>query len=217
MQPQTELGKLTSYGRLGIWAGATIFVLLMCAAGLSQAQAAQSSDNAAAGKEELDQVIVRGGPKALAALRDEMVRVEDSFYELYNELNSVDDYDVYCAMETSAGTALKRRACRANYQRDALAAEGAAHMEFIKKHPRLKVAQSGGNDRPAEEPTLIDSLPPPAIMDIEIRRKEYQQNVIRLSRESPELVKLLRELSDLNERYRAIQSSRGEARAGKAK
>jgi hypothetical protein len=213
MQPQTETEKLTSNGRPGIWAGAMIFALLMCVAGLSQAQAAAPANDAVAAQEELDQVIVRGGPKALAAIREEMIRLEDNFFERYNELNTVKDFDVYCAAETSAGTKLKRRTCRANYQRDALAAEGQGHMEFIKQHPRDVRPSVAG--QPPPDPPLIGSLPSPAIMDIEIRRKEYQQNVIAVSKKDPELAKMLRELSELNQRYHTIQSSRGGTRGSK--
>jgi hypothetical protein len=147
-----------------------------------------------------------------------MVRVEDNFFERYNELNPIDDFDVQCAPETSAGTALKRRTCRANYQRDALAAEGAGHLEFMKKHDRSKSPAAGQTsvpDAPPQEPTLVDSLPQPAIVDIEIRRKQYQQNLIDVSKKDPELAKMLSELADLNKRYQTIQRSRGGARGAK--
>jgi hypothetical protein len=169
----------------------------------AQAQVASSTDAAVTpSQEELDQVIVRGtSPKALAALREEMIRLEDNFFDRYNELNTIKDFDVHCAAETSVGTRLKRRRCQANYMRDALAAEGAGHMEFLKKHP-----PSLGKD-----PPLIDHLPPPAIMDIEIRRKEYQQNLVDVSKKHPELAQMLSKLSELNNRYRTIQRSRGKA------
>ncbi|MDR2216180.1 MAG: hypothetical protein LBE59_10125, partial [Nevskiaceae bacterium] len=79
--------------RICVWAAT--FFLSTCVAGLSQAQVVSPAvGGVTTSQEELDQVIVRGGPKALAALRQEMVRVEDNFFERYNELNPIDDFDV---------------------------------------------------------------------------------------------------------------------------
>jgi hypothetical protein len=172
----------------------------------AQAQVAVSDDNTAAAAEELEQVIVRGGPKALAALRKEMIRLEDDFFDRYNELNTIKDFDVHCAAETSAGTKLRRRRCQANYMRDALELEAEGHADFIMKNPP--------NYLP-EPPPLIGSLPPPAIMDIEIRRKEYQQNLIDVSKKNPELAQMLSKFSDLHNRYRDIQRSHGGTRRSK--
>jgi hypothetical protein len=195
----------TSRGFSGVCVWAAIFFLSMCAAELSQAQVSSESSGAVE-RQVLDQVIVRGGPKALAALREEMIRLEDNFFDRYNELNTIKDFDVHCAAETSAGTKLKRRRCRANYMSDALAVEGQGHAEFIKKHPpALRPALPG---RPPEEPVLIDRLPLPSIVDIEIRRTEYQQNLVKVSESNPELAQMLREFSELNKRYQAIQRSR---------
>jgi hypothetical protein len=185
---------------------------LVSVGGGGQAQTASPTGNAVTtSQEELDQVIVRGGPKALAALRQEMIRLEERYFERYNELNTVDDFDVHCDAETSAGTKLKRRRCQANYMRDALAAEGAGHLEFLKKHDPRKAPAAGQLSipgAPPQEQTLMGSLPQPAIMDIEIRRKEYQQNLIDVSKKHPELAKMLSDLSGLNKRYEAIQRSR---------
>jgi hypothetical protein len=182
---------------------------LVSVGGGGQAQAASPTDNAVTtSQEELDQVIVRGNsPKALAALREEMIRLEDNFFERYNELNTIKDFDVHCKAETSAGTKLKRRTCRANYMSDALAAEGQGHAEFIQKHPpEVRGAPPG---EPPPDPPLIGSLPPPAIMDMDMRRKEYQQNLVSVSKKDPELAKMLSDLSKLNERYHTLQRSRG--------
>jgi hypothetical protein len=187
----------------GIYVWAALFFLSG-----AQAQAASSTDVAVTtSQEELDQVIVRGNsPKALAALRQEMIRLEDNFFDRYNELNTIKDFDVHCAAETSAGTKLKRRRCQANYMRDALELEAEGHADFIMKNP-----PSGSS----EPPPLIGSLPPPAVMDIEIRRKEYQQNLIDVSKKNPELAQMLSKFSDLHNRYRDIQRSRGGTRKSK--
>jgi hypothetical protein len=194
--------------RICVWA--VIFFLSTCVAGLSRAQEVSPAvGGVTTSQEELDQVIVRGGPKALAALRQEMIRLEERYFERYNELNTIDDFDVHCDAETSAGTKLKRRRCQANYMRDALAAEAQGHLEFIKKNDNRKEASERAlAGLPPADPTVIGSLPQPAVVDIEILRKNYQQNLIDVSKKDPELTKMLSDLSGLNKRYEAIQRSR---------
>lgn len=63
------------------------------------------------------------GQRALRQLREEMVRVEDKFYKLYNELNTKDEYDVHCNMEKATGTLLSARVCRPEFVTDATTEE----------------------------------------------------------------------------------------------
>src|SRR5690606_28410369 len=66
--------------------------------------------------QSLDEVLVRGKRAELSELREQMVGLEDQYYELYNELNKNDLFDIHCAMEARSGTLIRRRYCRAVYE-----------------------------------------------------------------------------------------------------
>lgn len=69
-------------------------------------------------------------------LRHQIVQLEDQFYDLYNELNTVDDFDIHCIEEARTGTRFIKRSCRAVYQEQALAEEAqGAFKVFQRMHP----------------------------------------------------------------------------------
>ena len=144
---------------------------------------------------ELDEVTVNGERVKLDALRKQIVQLEDQFYDRYNELNPIDDFDVHCIEEARTGTRLIKRSCRAVYQERAVADEGqAAFKVFQRMHP-----QAGNTP-------LSDSGPPvPATLEIQRRLPEYKKNLEELTRRHPELASLLEARGRLIERYEAAQ------------
>ncbi len=152
--------------------------------------AAQSNDEL-----PLDTVVVEGNRSELDHLRQEMVLVEDKFYERYNQLNPNHDFDTHCQTEARVTTRIMRRYCRAVYQEKAQGREGQDHAEAMKK-----MINGYGPDQPA--PWVP---PPPAEIAIDARRKEYQQNIRDVVKHHPELVEMLRERYELGQRYEATR------------
>ena len=68
---------------------------------------------AAAGQDEeaIDNIVVTS-QKSTTTLRREMIRAEDDFYELYNQLNDDNEYDVRCSYITITGARKKEHVCR---------------------------------------------------------------------------------------------------------
>jgi hypothetical protein len=139
----------------------------------------------------LDEVVVKGKRSQLDLIRNEMVLVEDRFYERYNELNTNHDFDTHCHIEARIGTNTKRRYCRAVYQERAQEREGQDYAEALK-------------NMNSEPPQPWVPPAPPAIM-IEARRKDYQNNIRNVVKRNPELVEMLKERYELGQRYEAMQ------------
>jgi hypothetical protein len=157
-------------------------------------------------KDSLDTVVVEGRLHQLEALRNEMVLVEDRFYERYNALNPVRDFDTHCYVESRTGTRTKSRYCRAVYQEKAFEREGQDHSEA------MKTMMNQGSDlgpMPWVPPT-------PSTVVIEARRKEYQQNIRNVVNRNPELVEMLRERYELGQRYEATRRKLFEAKPKEA-
>lgn len=165
-------------------------LLLAAALLLPAVVAAQASQTA-----DLDEVTVNGERVKVEALRRQIVQLEDQFYDRYNELNPIDDFDVHCIEEAKTGTRIIRRSCRAVYQERALAEEGqAAFKAFQRMHP-----QQGNKP-------LSDSGPPEsATLVIQRRLPEYKKHLEEMTRKHPELAGLLEERGKLIEKYDAAQ------------
>lgn len=146
---------------------------------------------------DLDEVTVSGERVKIEALRREIVQLEDRFYDRYNELNTIDDFDIHCIEEARTGTRFIKRSCRAVYQEQALAEEGQAAFKILQR-----IRGPG--------PTVADSGPPvPATVTIERRLPEYKKNLEEVARRDPELTRLLEERARVIERYdAALRSTR---------
>ena len=140
-------------------------------------------------QDSVDEVVVQGTRSELDHLIQEMVLIEDKFYERYNELNPNHDFDTHCHMEARIGTNTKRRYCRAVYQERAQQKEGQEYAEALKNM---------NQGQPWVPPTT------PTIM-IEARRKDYQNNIRNVVKKNPELVEMLKERYELGQRYAASQ------------
>ena len=77
--------------------------------GLCQSEPIQVEEPA----EMMEEVIVRG-TKSLFELELESYRSENALYDLFNSLNSNDDFDVHCYREAPIGSCIKQRVCKTN-------------------------------------------------------------------------------------------------------
>ncbi len=167
--------------------GKALALGLLCAT-LSQVAASAATPDR---KDALDEIVVESTRARLNKMLQEMVQLEDRFFDRYNELNTNDDFDMHCFSEARVGTRLNRRYCRAEYMSKALETEGRDYLRALPSYT---------------DPTAAAWAPPlPAIMMIEARRKEYQQNMREVTRRNPELVRLLRERYELGKRYEATR------------
>ncbi len=77
--------------------------------------------------ESIEEIIVYG-EKPMHALRREVYRTEESFFEVFSALNQDDDFDVHCFYEIPSFTHIRRHVCRAKFVVDATSAEAARFM-----------------------------------------------------------------------------------------
>lgn len=100
---------------------AVLSVASLAAAAQEAAPAAVAGQSAQPVEEllELDEVVVRG-----ERLRDIIVKAEDEFYKLYNQLNKDDKYDVSCPhlnLSADSGSRINTRLCLPGFVADAIA------------------------------------------------------------------------------------------------
>lgn len=149
--------------------------------------------------DNLDEIIVHGRWAALDELRNEMAQLEDRFFARYNALNPRKRFDVHCDVAARTGTRLERRSCRANFEKRGLQTEGVQHLQAM---------QNAFGDVALPQPFLS---PEPAAIRINAQRKDFQRNMLKVVRENPELVDLLRQRAELFERYEALRGRGAES------
>ena len=69
-----------------------------------------------------EEIVVRGGTPA--ALRFQIERAEDAIYERFNEINSTDDFDIFCRDEVPTGSRMRHRVCKPRFWQEAQSQAG---------------------------------------------------------------------------------------------
>ena len=139
----------------------------------------------------LDEVVVEGSRNELNRLRAQAIEFEDRFYERFNELNTIDDFDTHCHLEARIGTKLKQRYCRAVFQDKAYLKEGQEYTEFRQRSEN----GFGGSLGP----------PPPAYVAIQVRMEQYRDNMREVVAKNPELLELVRKRYEAEKKYDAAR------------
>jgi molybdenum-dependent DNA-binding transcriptional regulator ModE len=75
--------------------------------------------------ETIEEIVVYGS-KTLLQLRLDLYLAEEVVFELFNSLNSNDEFDIHCDKETTVGSRLQHRVCKPNYV-DLLTAQATSH------------------------------------------------------------------------------------------
>lgn len=171
---------------------------LLCA----QTVAAQIAD---AARDEPEEVIVRG--RRLADFRAELEAAQLRVYDLFNDLNSDDAFDVRCQTEDATGTRMRQQTCRPQFvdeiSTDAAKAwvngfkdvcPGGMTQDCIFNSPRAaSQARSAAIAEEGREPTM---------------QKRFAAEMARVVRDHPEMQQALID-------YEAVERAYDEARDGR--
>jgi hypothetical protein len=140
----------------------------------------------------LAEVEITAERSTLSAMSAEIVRLENEFYARYNLANTRHQYDVvYCHSLSFTGSHVDRRLCKAA----SLAAGSLTRVPWMSYQLPLFT-----NDVPVsiQAPTDPEEL------------RAYQQNMVEVVRDHPELLDLVKQRNELAERYRAARKRRVE-------
>jgi hypothetical protein len=158
-------------------------VALICTGGVQAALGAVTETT------ELPEVEVVG--KYLYEMRQEIIKAEDRFYALFNQLNKDDDFD--SAMQAPLGTRLKSRVCR---------------LQFYEKAQAERFLTATAPD---PDQLLLAGTPDPDMLLLE-RKAEYKRKALAVINAHPELLRLIRERDALETKYNAAYRERFKGR-----
>ena len=90
-----------------------VLLLALPLPGLSQSEPDQAEEPS----ELMEEVIVYGA-KPLIKLKQEMRGAEDALFDLFNSINTDDNFDIRCYKEVPTGSKIPRRVCKTNWFRN---------------------------------------------------------------------------------------------------
>jgi len=131
--------------------------------------------------ESIEEIIVYGD-KSLGALRREVYKAEEKFFDLFNSLNQDFEYDVNCYYEVPSFTHIRHHVCRANFVVEATSVQ---YVEIRTRGPRY----------PTVPPELV----------IAKKKKLFRQKMEALVADHPEL---LQALTEYNGKRTTLESER---------
>lgn len=161
--------------------GATAWLLVL-SVGLVQAANAQSENDPPA---EPIEEITSYGSRSLLSFRIEMVQAEAKYYDLFNDLNDDDEFDVICKSATgnSAKSRITQRVCKGRFE-----------WESFSENDRDRFAMgfvpfSNGADIMRKKGIVLDKME-------------------NLANENPEFRESLIELTRISQRFEAEKKKR---------
>jgi hypothetical protein len=147
----------------------------------------ESPGSSKTGADSTEEILVQG--TRLRELRAAIIAAEDRFYEQYNALNKVDDFDIECIRDAHTGTRIPQRRCLARVLREAMARQGSETAEYFQQQAPVGEHVPGQEDNPGPAGMTGRGRPPntdPATVWA-ARYDEYRDNMLYLLKMHPEL------------------------------
>ena len=141
----------------------------------AQQTATENSDDKKqeAATEEIEEVTVVG-QRLISSLRMQAIRADDRAFDLFNELNDDDQYDIHCHQEAPTGTRIKYRQCAPNFYRWAEADMTSAQIGGIYTDLSAVVANKYKLLRDKMQETILEN---PELLDAFLESQELHQQL----------------------------------------
>ena len=174
---------------------------------LAQTEPLAQQRGAAALQEQTEEVVVRG--RRIGELRAEVEDARERAYELFNDLNSNDDFDVYCRRESRSGTNVPQVVCRAQFENRISADAAQEYMASL-------AWQCPGGPENLQECMFNDysSAGKSAALGIEGqlpgKREQMADEIFRVARENDEFARAILDWYEANQQYEAARRRRND-------
>lgn len=156
-----------------------------------------------------DEVVVSG--RRVAVLRAEVQTARELAYSIFNELNSNDDFDVYCRQEGRTGTRSTQRVCRAQFENRISADAASEYMSQLfalcQPDPATGVFDTqacmfGGTGQAARSAAQGVETQLPSMRD------RMTDEILRLAREDDRFAQAILDWYEANQQYDAARRRR---------
>ena len=180
------------------------FIWFYCSTLIAQGIPVETAGPGDVQEQNVEEITVIG-QKELYSLKMEVIRAEDLKFEIFNSLNSTDDFDITCEMLAGTGTHIKYRVCDVNFIKNARAEDAQRLLDSVLRTSGITLNTEQG-----------DSIATGGSIDLGLIRSEQQlavqfaprykalnKEMIALSVEHPELAAAIIRANELKQRYLA--------------
>jgi hypothetical protein len=179
-----------------------VLLSLLAALGIGRAAAqsepAAPADRADLREEPIDEITVLG-QRTLRTLRLEVQAARERVYDLFNSLNSDDEFDIHCRNVPRTGTRIPQRVCRPQF---ADSATSTAARQFLDE-----LFFCGGLSETCLERGA--SLAQATVSEIPVKDQQLAAEVQRLTRESLAFRRAITEYQAVERRYEDARRAEG--------
>jgi hypothetical protein len=185
-----------------------LFSIAGAGGGVAIAQSASPPERAdnSLQQEAPDEVVVRG--RRLGELRDDVDMARDRAYDIFNDINSDDDFDVYCREEGRTGTRSTQRVCRAQFE-SRISADAA--QEYMSSLSWRCPAELPGQDCMFSD---YSSAAISAAQGIEgqapSKRDRMKEEILRLANRDERFAQAIIDWYEANQQYEAARKRRND-------
>lgn len=159
----------------------TTFACLLVCAWLVQYNVIHAAES----DQPLDVIIVTASRLKPHELRQLLIETEDRFYARYNELNTINEFDINCYVAAPTGTNLKRRSCLPIFEERAIQRVG-QEIFVIRQDMQEQIRQGSIQRGPGTPPVSARG-------EIEAVRPVFQKNMQKLVQGDAELQEILKQ------------------------
>ncbi len=156
-------------------------------------------------QEKPEEVIVRG--RRLTELRVEVELARERAYDIFNEINTDDDFDVRCRKESRPGTNVPTKTCRAQFENRI---SRAAAQEYLST---LLFTCPGGNG--LTQDCMFSNYGQNAISraqgvesEAPIKRDQMNDEILRLANQDERFAQAIIDWYEANQQYEAARKRR---------
>jgi len=175
------------------------FALAGLLAGMLTAPLFAMESPAAAG-EPIEEITVTGD-RDLATLRLQMLNLEKTAYEVFNQFNDDRRFEIHCSMHQPTGSRLEQQVCEPEFEIQAKR----THARHYFENMRDMINQYAlGNPSPAENTPPV-YVPPEAV--IASQQQAYRAKLKQIAEQHPEFLEAIVEYSKVKEQYQRATGS----------
>ena len=190
------------------------FIAVSSGAVLAQGQPADRADPAAR-QAEPEEVVVRG--RRVGELRLEVELKRERAYEIFNEINSSDDFDVSCDKENTSGTRLRRQVCRARFEDDISSDAAREYMATMFLLCEPTPDQFGGGMSLNTQACMFGGAGESATASAQavegralLKRDQMTEEIWRVARENDEFAQAILDWYEANQQYDEARKRRAD-------
>lgn len=173
---------------------AAILVLCICSSSSTWAQQDESPNTTRAQK-YIEEIVVTGESQKIQ-LRLQIMEAERAAYNLFNEFNDEDRFDIYCSEQLPTGSRIQSEAqhCQPNFEIQALRDHSRDYLESL----RLLY------DRYSPDKNAVITSQPAEVV-IASQQEAYREKMRLVAKDHPEFLDALIKYSELRAKYEAAE------------